>query len=111
MKLSLHIFASMNSIEVNQIDSRSKSATEILSLGTEWAKRHVFFLDFPWTRNDYVNQRFPFIDLTLLVLPGHGINRNVALENDAKVKLVTKGCLGNTEKADPVWYQVLSNIN
>ena len=35
-----------------------------------------------------MNQRFPFIDLILLVLPGHGINRNVALENDAKANLV-----------------------
>jgi hypothetical protein len=46
----------------------------------------VMFVLFPWPRNDYMNERFPFIDLVLLMLPGHGINRNVALESDAKAQ-------------------------
>ncbi|CAJ1404643.1 unnamed protein product [Effrenium voratum] len=35
-----------------------------------------------WT--EWAAQRFPFIELLLLVLPGHGINRQIPLESDAK---------------------------
>ena len=34
--------------------------------------------------NDFVQERYPFIEILLLVLPGHGINRNTTLEKDAK---------------------------